>query len=139
MQLLENFDEIESASDAELERLLWLSARKNRRGRLDKRILRIREEIKRRKNSEYIMTDKGAFTLKYDCKLFNTTMQFFLARDLACIAIEDNTDPARLNGEVQEAVRRFYTGVSVEPNPELDRMIKEERDRRKEEEAKIND
>lgn len=84
-------------------------------------------------SEEYIMTDKGAFTLKYDFQLFNTTRQFFLARDLARIAIEDNTDPARLNSEVQDAVRQFYTGVTVAPNPELDRMIKEETERRKKE------
>ena len=137
MQLLENFDEIESASDAELHRMLQATQKRNQRGYFDKRIARIEAEIESRKKGEkmksveHIITDKGAFNLKYDFQLFNTSHDMHIAHDAARIAIEDNTDPATLDSEVQDAVRRFYTGVSVEPNPRLDRLIKEETERRK--------
>ena len=137
MQLLENFDKIESASDAELHRMLQATQKRNKRGYFDKRIARIEAEIERRKQGEkmssieHIITDKGAFDLKYDFQLFNTSNDMYIAHDAARIAIEDNTDPATLDSEVQDAVRRFYTGVSVEPNPTLDRLIKEETERRK--------
>lgn len=142
MLMLENFDEIESASNIELNRLLQRSKERNRHGRMDKRIARIQAEIEHRKkgkkvsNVEYILTNKGAFTLKYDFLLVNTAAEIFIAEDLARIAIEDNTDPTTLNREVQEALNRFYSGVSVELNPELDKLIEKENERIKE---KIDD
>ena len=79
----------------------------------------------------YIITNKGAYTLKYDSILVNTSREVFVANNLIQIAIEDNTDPATLNSEVQNAVKRFYAGATVEANPKLDRMIEEETERLK--------
>lgn len=136
--MLENFDEIESASDADLNRMLQAAKERNYRGRMDKRIARINAEIELRKKgekmkqTEYIITDKGAFTLRYDFLLVYRSELVHIANDVARIAIEDNTNPATLNSEVQEAVREYYCGVSVKPNPRLDRLIEQENRRIKE-------
>ena len=95
MHLLQNFDEIESASDAELERLLWLSARKNYRGRLEKRILRIRQEIQRRKNSEKV---KSPDAFIYRCNICDNDL--WRSRDCRhwpgeVYIVEDGSDKGR--------------------------------------------
>ena len=48
MMLLDGFDEIRSASDSDLQRLLQISQKRNRRGRFDSRIARITAEMRRR-------------------------------------------------------------------------------------------
>ena len=48
MMLLEHFDEIESASDAELVRIYRLAILRNRNGRHDDRLRRIIAEIQKR-------------------------------------------------------------------------------------------
>ena len=80
---------------------------------------------------DYIITNKGAYTLKYDSILVNTSREVFVANNLIRIAIENNVELCKLNSEVQNTVKRFYAGATVEANPKLDRMIEEETERLK--------